>query len=104
MNHYYVPNDNGQDFEFTGEVIASASSASEDPNKPKNRWTELVVYKTDSLKYVCHQIGRTDMTNERDRFSAKVCYNEKEIIKFFGMGWLAKEIYNAMSIDISIKV
>lgn len=41
--------------EFSGEVIASASSAEDD----SLRWFEVTIYKTDSRRWVVHKVGQT---------------------------------------------
>jgi hypothetical protein len=94
--------DNQSNLRFTGTLINSVDS--KDDTKHSGRWTELDLYKTKSGKYVCHQIGKTIWEGEHDRYEGKVCENEKEIIDFFGQGWLAKELYEVAGIDNSIEI
>lgn len=90
--------DNAPSLRFRGDLVASASSsdnnASGDYSGSTGRWTELELYKTAGGKFVCHEVGRTRWQGEHDRCEGRVCESEAEVIKFFGHGWLAKELYN----------
>lgn len=87
-----INRDNAPDLKFTGVQIASASS--KDPYGSNNgRWTVLRLYRTKGGKFIAQSIGCTQWQGEKDRYAAEVCSNHAEVIKFFGHGRLAKEIY-----------
>jgi len=100
MENFKLKIENAPDIHFTGELLAFVSS---DENN-SGRWTELVLYKTKSGRYICHQIGRTRYVNERDRFSGRVCNSAKEIIEFFGHQWLAKKLYEASGLEDAVNI
>ena len=104
MTHYYLTNDNDSDLEFDGQLVAYVTSESEDKNMPKKRWTEIYLYKTESGKYVTHEVGCTVMPNERDRFQATIHGDHRGVVNGLGMGWLAKELYAEAGITTSISV
>ena len=91
--------DGAADIKFSGRVLAKASS-----QEDKGRWTELALYRTEGVKYVCHSIGRTMWAGEHDRHAADVCETTDGVIEFFGHGWLAKEIYFQAGIDATVRV
>lgn len=39
------------------------------------------------------------MAGRKNRYSGAVCETEAEVIKFFGHGWLAKELYENAGIE-----
>ncbi|MDV6345398.1 hypothetical protein [Nitrosomonas sp. Is37] len=96
---------------FDGELIAHASSlaVSEMVGKAlgsckEARWQELNLYRTKSGKFVCQRIYRTQRQGEQDVHEGEVCEDRSEVIKFFGDGWLAKELFEDAGIDASIDV
>ena len=95
--------DGDKDLSFTGELIAANSSSAEtargDFSGSVGRWAELRLYRTKGGKYVCEQVGRTQWQGEHDRHSGAVCETESEVQKFFGHGWLAKELYEEAGIE-----
>jgi hypothetical protein len=60
---YKIRNDNGRDYSFTGELIASASTspnnASPDYSGGVGRWQEYELYKTEKGNYVCSKVFYT---------------------------------------------
>ncbi len=95
---FVIEVDNAPSIRFSGEKIARACSSDNQAwgssySGSTGRWTELTLYKTVGGKYVCEMVGRTRWQGERDRYSAKVCTTEAEVIEFFGHRWLAKELY-----------
>lgn len=99
MDTFTLERDNDRDIRFKGELIATARS-----RESGGRWTELALYKTQGGTFICHQIGRTMWGRERDRFSAAICRSNEEIINFFGLRWLAKELYGEAGIDTAQQV
>lgn len=92
-----------RDIRFVGELIAAASSS---PDKSSNyhsgstgRWSVLRLYRSRGGKLICEQIGKTQWIGEHDRCSGAVCDTEAEVIAFFGLGWLAKQLYEEAGID-----
>jgi len=108
METITIPVDNGPSIRFVGERIShvksSPNNAHPSYSKQTGRWSELVLYKTVSGKYVCQEIGRTQWQGERDRYSAKVCDTPEEVIEFFGHRWLAKELYKDAGIEDVVTV
>lgn len=105
---YKIQIDGSPDLQFTGELIAEVKSSSNNASGSYSgavgRWTELALYKTAGGKYICHSIGRTQWQGEHDRYSGKICETVDEVIKFFGHGWLAKDLYTLADIDAAVTV
>jgi len=103
MNEHILKRDNERDLQFTGVLIASASSsannASSSYSGSTGRWTELFLYKTKGGKFVCKSVGRTQWEGEHDRHKAEVCADVECVCDFFGSSWLAKELYENAGID-----
>lgn len=109
MKTYILKIDNAPDIRFKGEILASVASSDNQAvgsgySGQIGRWTELILYKTEGGKFICHQIGRTRWEGERDRFSGKVCTTLDEVKEFFGHRWLAKELYDNAGIEDSITI
>lgn len=105
METFILKIDNEPDIKFTGERVASATSAdARREAKDAGRWTELDLYKTEGGQFVCHQTGRTQWEGQHDRFSGKVCRTAEEVKEFFGHGWLAKRLYDNGGIDDVVEV
>ena len=109
LNQHIVIVNNDLDIKFTGEVMATATSSANNSSGSAHsgsvgRWTELQLYKTQSGKYICESIGRTQWQGERDIFNGAICTTVDEVIAFFGTGWLAKELYDSAKIDASVTV
>lgn len=90
--------DNDSSIRFTGTLIGHVK------HKPKleeemSRWTELKLHLTASGKYVCSEIVLTTFPGEMDRHTVKIFTTKAEVVKFFGYGWLAKELYDAAGIE-----
>lgn len=85
--------------ELIGEVSSSANNASSNYSGSTGRWSELRLYRSRGGKLICEQIGKTQWIGEHDRCSGAVCDTEAEVIAFFGLGWLAKELYDEAGID-----
>jgi hypothetical protein len=61
--------DGQQELRFEGELLGSSSSA----RAGKDRWNEILIYRTSGGKYIAAGIGRTNRPNETDRHWAHVC-------------------------------
>jgi len=96
IKQHIVQIDNKPNLRFNGEVVAGATSKSPDNDV---RWTELALFKTTGGKYVCEQIGRTVYQGESNFYDGCVCEATAEVIKYFGFGWLAKELYAYAGIE-----
>ena len=70
-----VDRDGERPLQFTGERIATTDTWREG----KNVWTELVLWWTDTGKYVLQSIGRTDDPTKVDLFSATVHDTPEEL-------------------------
>lgn len=97
METIIVKDDNGPDLRFTGELVARVESEKDAPGRA--RWTELALYKTQSGKYVCSEIGHTQLTSEHTRYKASVCDSSWSVPCIFGHGWLAKKLYQEAKIE-----
>lgn len=95
---YTLQVDNQPSIRFTGCLVASASSGTDHQNR-FGRWTELYLYRTQTGTYICHKVGRTTKTGERDRFSGIPCIDLSAVILFFGHMWLAKKLYLQANIE-----
>lgn len=91
------------DLQFNGERVASTSNSPDrghsDWSGETGRWTALSLYRTDSGKYVCHRVERTQWQGERDTHTAAVCDSVDGVREFFGYSDLAKEIYHEAGIQ-----
>lgn len=103
MEEITLQSDNAPSLRFRGELLASTSSSNERSSSyysgTTGRWTTLRLYKTASGKFVCQSIGHTQWQGEHTRYKAVVCETEAEVIKFFGHGWLAKDLYDEAGIE-----
>lgn len=61
--------DGSQELRFEGELIGHSSSF----RPGKNRWNEILIYRTNGGKYIAAGIGKTDLPGETDRHWAHVC-------------------------------
>lgn len=95
--------DNAPDIRFEGDLIVSVRSspnnASGSYSGSPGRWTTLRLYLSKGGRYVCHRIEHTIWEGDTDSYSATVCDTDEQVIKFFGHGWLAKELYEKAGID-----
>lgn len=103
MKTITLRNDNAPDVRFTGELMAEVAS---NPNNASGyysghtgRWTELELYRTAGGRFVGRSVGRTQWQGEHDRHKVEVCDDVAGVVKFFGHGWLAKDLYEAAGID-----
>jgi hypothetical protein len=101
---FAVVRDNAPDVTFTGELLVNTSSSQDRIDGDRwsgspGRWTTLKLYRTTGGKFVAQRIGHTMWEGERTRYTAKVCETEDEVKGFFGMGWLAKDLYEDAEID-----
>jgi len=99
---YYLINDKGRDLEFNGILIAEVANNDcptdgEYSGFPGRDRYYLFRTKLGKLIAAHRQIHYANGTSDR----AKVCKNEEEIIKFFGLGWLAKNLYYEADISVS---
>jgi hypothetical protein len=101
---FEVLRDNEPNITFTGERLVNTSSSQDRIDGDRwsgstGRWTTLRLYRTTGGKFVAQRIGHTMWEGERTRYAAKVCETEDEVKGFFGMGWLAKDLYEDAEID-----
>jgi hypothetical protein len=103
MKKYRIKRDEGRDIVFTGHLIGTAETSPDNTRRDYSgstgRWQELELYKTDGGKYVCSRMHGTQWQSERDHYEAAICENEVDVINFFGLGGLAKELYDLSGID-----
>jgi hypothetical protein len=105
MDKITLPRDNGADLRFAGEQLAVAHSAPPlASGKRTGRWTELTLFRTETGRYVAVEIGHTTIKGEITRRRAEVLDTPAEVIRFFGHGWLSKELYRKAGIDAAVDV
>jgi hypothetical protein len=102
-NQYTIDRDDGTNIRFIGKRIGSASTSPEtarsDYSGSTGRWQELELYRTAGDKFVCSRMNGTQWQGEHDTHEATSCATEAEVIAFFGMGRLAKELYAEAGIE-----
>lgn len=98
-----VERDNAPDIVFSMDWVCTAENSPDtahpDYSGSTGRWWKLKLYKTLGGKFVCQKIGYTQWQGEKTRRTAIVCETEADIIKFFGQGQLAKDLYAAAEIE-----
>lgn len=103
METITLENDNAPEVRFTGELIATAKSSSNNASVhysgATGRWTELRLYRTAGGRYVAQSVGHTQWAGEHTRYNTVVCETAADVIAFFGHGWLAKELYGEAGIE-----
>lgn len=103
METITLENDNAPEVRFTGELIATAKSSSNNASGhysgATGRWTELRLYRTAGGRYVAQSVGHTQWAGEHTRYNTVVCETAADVIAFFGHGWLAKELYGEAGIE-----
>lgn len=109
MQEFQIDRDNGASLSFNGELLAKVSSSDNNASGSSysgqtGRWQVLALYKTEGGKLICERIDRTRWQGERDGHAAKVCTDHKQVIEFFGHGWLAKDLYDEAGINAAEKV
>lgn len=62
---------------FEGQELGFASSFRDG----KDRWFDVMIYRTASNRYVVNGIGRSDLPGEEDRSWAIVCDRPEEVIE-----------------------
>lgn len=104
LEEFEITNDNAPNIKFVGKQLVYVTGKDPYNNRNNGRWTNLTLYKTKGGKYVCEREGKTQWQGERNRSEAVVCTTEAEVIKFFGHGDVAKELYSAAGIEDVINV
>lgn len=77
MQNFVVPRHNDVDLAFRGEKLADVNSRDE----YATRWTRIVIYKTDSEKYVVEVLGESSLPDEVTLRKVHVC-NKPEEVKY----------------------
>ena len=69
------------DLVFRGRVIATADSRDNTRKIPKDRprWTEIVIYLTDSDKWIVLNAGCSDVPGETDKEAFYICSTPEEV-------------------------
>ena len=112
-----VQRDGEPDLKFRGTLLASAAP----PCYGQDRWREYRVYKTKGGTYVLSRIGRSILSDERDKFEAEswkpdpsdrvwdeAGWREAELsdrlIRFFKFDQLAKQLYAKLNVDTAKQI
>ncbi len=102
MKEITFPRDGDRPLRFVGEEIVSVSSQAEG----KDRWTELVVYRTSTGKFVLHSIGCSDREGEDDRSKA-IAVDEltrATMEPFFKDSGLVRKLYGLLGLNEDAEV
>jgi chitodextrinase len=89
---HIIEQSNGPELTFNGQLLAQVSSRTKDTT----RWTELIVYHTDTDKYIAVAIGATVFPHETTFVKATVCENKNAITRVFLYTNLAQRIYEEL--------
>lgn len=94
---------------FSGEEVAFTKSSPDQATGSNysgsvGHWTELTLYRTAKGKYVCERVERTQWQGAKDEYYGQVCETLEEVIKFFGHGWVAQDLYHNAGIEDVIEV
>lgn len=102
---YVVQRDNNRPLRFTGMRIGHARSTSNRGRQDFSGQTgisqvmQLFVNKRG--EYVASSAFFTEWQGQRDRHDAVVTRNREDVVQFFGLGWLAMEVYASADWDIA---
>jgi hypothetical protein len=96
MKHTLI-SDLSRDITFEGEELTALRRET-----GTGHHTLMEIYKTSGGNYACSKIYETQWQGEQDKHLAKICKTEQEVIEFFGLGRLAKDLYEEVGISASI--
>ena len=92
---------------FEGKLIASVTSkavaeliAKGLDGNPNTGWLELVLYRASTGEYICQRIHRDQRSNVKTQYEGEVCEDSGEVTRFFGDGWLARELFEEAGITV----
>ena len=95
--------DDDRDLRFHGTEIATVWTS---PDKSSSHYSgatglssALVLYRTRGGKFVAGSVGHSQWQGHRDRYAARVCETEEEVIEFFGIDPLTKRLFEQAGID-----
>ncbi|GEM_PF-5678599 len=80
------------------EAASQSNSGVSDYSGSAGRWTELSLYRTAKGSLIDAHGDRTAWAGERDTVTVERG-DQEEIIEFFGLDWLATDLYQAAGID-----
>lgn len=101
MRAIRLRNDHGLDVDFTGELIGRAGG---NDLTPKERWSELHLYRTEAGAYVAHELKCSTVANERTKFRVHHAKTTEGLVAALGEGWLAKRLYEESGLDVTRKI
>ncbi len=93
-----LPRDGDKDLRFSGWRLLSVDGKWQQ-GREQNRWHELTLYVTTGGTLVCLREYVTLWQGEAGTSEAKVCASHDEVMSFFGLSTLAKELYDALGIE-----
>jgi hypothetical protein len=91
--------DGEPNFRFVGKQTARVIGDEE-----RGIWEEVALYETEGGRYVAGRIGRTRWLGSEDEYEAWVCEDQKTVVECLGLSDLAKELYEAASVDATEQV
>lgn len=103
-----VLRDNDLDIKFSGGPIGYASNSDNncrsDYSGQVGRWSEISLYRTTGGKYICERIDYTRWVGEKTGYAGAVCETDEQVVEFFGVGELAKQLYADAGIDCAVSI
>lgn len=93
-----LPRDGEKDLRFSGWRLLSVNNKSHQ-GREQNRWHELTLYATKGGKLVCLHEYISLWQGEDGTSEAEVCESQDEVMSFFGLSSLAKELYDSLGIE-----
>ena len=97
MKTIKLTSDLARDITFKGEELADMRR-----NTGTGTYTRMRVFKTSGGNYACSKVYQTQWVGCSDKYLAKICKTEDEVIEFYGLGDNAKELYYELGINCSI--
>ena len=94
---YSIPSDNEPDLEFEGKRVARVIETSSKRGVARI----LDLYQTKAGKWVAARQSLSDADADADSYEAKVFNTQHEVVAFFGMDQLAKNLYKRAKINFS---
>lgn len=75
MSTFRLPRHSDVDLEFEGELLAEASTRRPD----KVRWQDVLLYRTESGRWIVQRIGRSSVPRETDLSDVTVCDSPEQV-------------------------
>ncbi|MDZ4390416.1 MAG: hypothetical protein U0974_11885 [Gemmatimonadales bacterium] len=109
MKAFVLEMSDGPKICFDGKILAKVVSSGDPKEESRfsglvGRRTELALYKTQEGTFICHRTSLQGTRSQRSKFEGGAYRDLKQVMDFFGHGWLARELYAKASIDDTMRV